>query len=105
VVASWDYRRNHRENRGHVVLEPVFTIMQELLLLGISTTPAPPNVSKGSSVKRPFPRITADFAAQIVGGKPREAIIRADLTPADAGAKGVPLPTVPAMMALKSHHS
>ena len=58
---------------------------------------------QGIVCKTPLPGITADFAAQIVGGKPREAH-RAGFNPADARAKGVFLAYCTGDDGLKIHH-
>ena len=51
-----DGRSNGREVRGDVVLEAVFADERSsFCMLGISTTPAPPKVFSGSSVKWPSP--------------------------------------------------
>ena len=40
---------------------------------GISTTPAPPKVLSGSSVKRALADVAGDLAGEVVGGEAREA--------------------------------
>jgi len=74
-------------------------------MLGISTTPAPPKVSSGSSGEATFPGITADFAAQVPSvGKTAAKLIAPDLNPADAGAKGVFFAYCAGDDGLKIHH-
>ncbi len=77
--------------------------MQELLHVGNLDYPGAAKGFQGIVGKASLPGIAADFAAQIVGGKPREAH-GAGFNAPDAGAKGVFLAYGAGDDGLKIHH-